>query len=197
MSVTAVEYDLADLLRQVGARVHGNRADCPCCRGRRTISRTDKVYFCHRCGAKGNSFTLARELGLAPRLSRAEAQAMRLERERAEAVANAFLARVRAARFGLTALHIVLLNLRDEARERLEANHDDETAWEILACVCSELPRVRADLVVLSEGTVGDRLTWFKANEEIRRDMADRVLRVGGVPTFDGKWAEVGELAPS
>jgi len=197
MTMVNQEYAVPELLENAGCTLRGrNRSDCAWCKGRRTISYTDEVYCCHRCGAKGNSFTLARELGLAPRLSRAEAQAMRLEKERAEAVANAFLARVRAARFGLTALHMELLNLRDEAHERLKANHDDETAWEILACICSELPRVRAELILLSDGTVGDRVAWFEGNEERRREIADCILRVSRVPTFDGKWAEVGEPAP-
>lgn len=191
MSVTTVEYDLADLLRRVGARVRGKRADCPWCRGRRTISHTDQVYFCHRCGAKGNAFTLARDLGLAPRLSPADARAFCLERERAEAAANAFLALVQKARFGLDTLHIALLNLGDRVHERLKANHEDETAWDVLAYLHAELPRIRAQLTLLSHGTVGDRLAWLEADNEARRDMANRILWAGGVPTFDEKWAEV------
>ena len=198
MSMVNLEYAMPELLEYAGCTLRGhNRSDCAWCKGRRTISYTDEVYCCHRCGAKGNSFTLARELGLAQRLSRAEARAMCLERERAQAAAIAFLALVQAIRFGVTALHIELLNLRDEAHEQLKANHDDETAWEKLDYFYSEFPRVRAELVLLSDGTVGDRLAWLKANEETRREMSDRVLQVGGLPTFDGKWAEVGEPAPS
>jgi ribosomal protein L37AE/L43A len=194
MSTTAVEYGLMELLERAGCKLRGrNRVDCPRCGGRRTVSFTDELYCCHHAGCdfSGNAFTLARELGLARRLSPTEARALRLERERAEAAATAFLLRVRGARFGLGGLHIELLNLRDEAHERLKVNHDDETAWDALAYVYSELPRVRADLALLSEGTIGDRIAWLEADHEKRREMADRILQVGGVPTFDGKWVEV------
>jgi len=193
MSVAAVEWDIRDLLHRAGAQVLGRRADCPWCCGRRTISLTEKVYFCHRCGAKGNSFTLARELGLARRMSRAEAQNIRRERERAESVANAFLAQIGEARSSLNALHDQLLHLRDQAHERLRADHDNEIGWETLAYICTELPRLRAELVLLSDGTVEDRLSWLEGTKERRREIADRILRAGGVSTFDDKWAEVGD----
>jgi ribosomal protein L37AE/L43A len=189
---TALKFSQAELLERVGATLRGhNRADCPWCGGRRTISYADEVYFCHRCGAKGNAVSLARELGLARRLSSAEARALRLERERADRAAHAFLAEVKGARFGLGGLHIELLKLRHEARERLKVNHDDVPAWETLAHVHTELPRARAAYVLLSDGTVGDRLAWLEANEGTRREMADRILQAGGVPTYDGKWVEV------
>jgi hypothetical protein len=102
------------------------------------------------------------------------------------------LVRVRGARLGLDALHIELLNLLDDASERLKANPNDETAWDALAYIYSELPRVRAELDLLCEGTFGDRQVWLDGGADRHREMTDRVLGVGGVPTFDGKWAEVG-----
>jgi len=195
MSVTAVDYLLADLLQRAGAQIRGrNRADCPRCGGKRTISFNGEVFCCHHAGCdfKGNSFTLALELGLARRLSLAEARALRLERERAEAAADAFLVQVREARFGLAVLHIELLNLRDEAHKRLKANHADEIAWEALVYIDSELPGVRAALLLLSEGTMGDRIAWLEAGEDTRHEMTNRILQVGGVPTFDGKFIETG-----
>jgi len=116
-----------------------------------------------------------------------------LERKRAEAAASAFLARVRGARFGLDALHIELLNLRDEASERLKANTSDETARDTLAYIYSELPRVRAELALLSEGTFGERVACLETDEEARHEMAYRILRAGGVPTYDDKWLEIWE----
>jgi hypothetical protein len=193
MSVLAVEYDLADLLQKAGARVRGNRADCPRCSAARTVSYTAEVFYCHHAGCdfRGNAFTLARELGIARRLPPAEARTLRLERGRAEAAASTFLMRVRGARFGLGALHIELLNLRDESHKRLKANPDDQATWEMLAYVYNELPRVRAELILLGEGMIEDRVAWFEAGEETRREMAGRILRLGGLPTFDGKWAEL------
>jgi len=197
-----VEDDMADLLAGAGCTVRGrNRADCPRCGGKRTVSYTAEVFCCHHaagadCDFRGNAFTLARELGLARQLSRAEARALGRERERAEAVAKAFTARCQAARFGLGALHIELLNLQDDAHERLKAKRDDEMAWEKLAYIYTELPRIRAELALLGDGTVGDRVVWLEADDGKRREMAGRILQVGGVPTYDGKWAEVGNAAP-
>jgi hypothetical protein len=158
------------------------------------VSYTDELFCCHYAGCdfRGNAFTLACELGLVRKLSSAEARALRLERERAEAAASAFLVQVRGARFGLDALYIDFLNLRDEASERLKANPNDETAWDALAHIYSELPRVRAELALLCEGTFGDRQAWLDADADKHREMIDRILRVGAVPTFDGKWIEVG-----
>ncbi len=194
VSMTAVQYDLADLLQRAHAKIRGrNRADCPRCGGRQTVSFTEELFCCHHAGCdfKGNRFTLARDLGLAQRPSRAEARALHLERERAEAAAQAFLVLVRRARFGLDGLHIELLNLRDEAHERLEVNHDDEVAWEALAYTYSELPRIRAEPALLGEGRFEDRQAWLEAGEERRHEMTDRILRVDGVPAFDGKWVDV------
>ena len=106
------------------------------------------------------------------------------------------MVQVRGARFGLDTLHIEVLKLHDNAHEKLKANPDDETAWENLAYVYMELPQVRAELILFSDGTIGDRVAWFEADEEGRREMRERILRVGGVPTFDGKWTEVGDPGP-
>jgi len=195
----ATQYDLAVLLERVGARPprYGRgKWGCPKHSGSPSVSvDLDRGLFkCHHAGCDlyGNSFTLARKLGLARRLSPEAARALCLERERAEAAASAFLVRVRAARFGLTALHVELLNLLDQAHERLKANCEDDAGWEALAYVHSELPRVRAELIMVSEGTIEDRLAWLNADEKTHHEMTDRVLQVGGVPTFDGKFVETG-----
>jgi hypothetical protein len=152
------------------------------------------LFNCHHAGCDfhGNSFTLARGLGLARRLIPAEARALRVERERADAAARAFLVRVRGARFGLSAIHIELLNLQDRVHERLKANCEDDAGWEALAYIYSELPRVRTELIMVSEGTIEDRLAWLNADEETRHKMINRTLQVGGVPTFDGKFIKTG-----
>lgn len=194
----ATQFDLDALLERVGARPprYGRgKWGCPKHSGSPSVSvDLDRGLFnCHHAGCDfhGNSFTLARGLGLARRLSPAEARALCLERERAEAAASAFLVRVRAARFGLTALHVELLNLLDQAHERLQTNHDDEAAWGALAYSHNELPRVKVALLLLSEGTFGDRKAWLEADEDTHHKMKDRILQVGGVPTYDGKFVEL------
>jgi hypothetical protein len=58
---------LAELLERAGFHVKGRRADCVFCDGssRLTVSFTNEVWHCFRCGRKGDVRTLARELGLA------------------------------------------------------------------------------------------------------------------------------------
>ena len=194
----ATQFDLVALLERVGARPprYGRgKWGCPKHSGSPSVSvDLDRGLFnCHHAGCDfhGNSFTLARGLGLARRLSPAEARALRLERERAEAAASAFLVRVRGARFGLMALHVELLNLLDQAHERLKANCEDDAGWEALAHVYSELPRVRAELILVSEGTIEDRLAWLDADKETRHEMVNCILQVGGVPTCDGRFLEL------
>ena len=78
------------------------------------------------------------------------------------------------------------------ASVRLLSTPTVPTAWETLAYIYTELPRVRAELALLSEGTFGDRVAWLNADKETRREIADRILVAGGLPTFDGKRVEVG-----
>jgi ribosomal protein L37AE/L43A len=195
---TAVEYEVSDLLRRTGAvppRYGRGKWTCPRCqRTALSVNQSSGLFNCFHAGCdfRGNAFTLARELGLTKRLSSAEARALRLEKEQAERASSAFSAQVRAARFGLAALHIELLNLRGQAQARLKVNSDNEAAWEVLAYIHSQLPRVRAALLLLSEGTIGDRRAWLEADERTHHEMVDRILRVGGVPTFDDKFIEIG-----
>lgn len=112
-------------------------------------------------------------------------------RNRAEAATQALLVRVQGARFGLDALHKELLYRVVDARERLKTNHDDATALEVLPYAYSELPRIRVEVDLLSEGRLEDRQAWLEADGEGRREMADRILRVGRLPRDDGTTAEV------
>ena len=95
------QYDLRALLELGGARPRASRHDCPRCGGRRTLTHTDEVFYCHRCQWKGNTATLACELGLARRLSLAEARELRHKHEQADTAARALYERVKARRFRL------------------------------------------------------------------------------------------------
>jgi hypothetical protein len=81
-SEIASRVEMPRLLERAGARIRGKRADCLKCTGhsRLTVSFTDEVAYCHRCGWKANVVLLARELGL---LNDPEARAQ-LRREQAE-----------------------------------------------------------------------------------------------------------------
>jgi len=114
---------------------------------------------------------------------------LRLQQQCAEA--NPSLVQIRGAHFGVDALSVRGVNLWEEAQERLKEDPDDEVVWEALTCVYCQLRRVSAELLLLSENTIGERVAWLEPDEEIRREMTDRILFARRVPTFDGKWAEV------
>ena len=76
MSTTAQHFALTDLLTRAGAHIRGRRADCPRCKRQRAVSFDESrgVYHCHGsgCDFSGGTVKLAREQGLAARLTAAE-----------------------------------------------------------------------------------------------------------------------------
>jgi hypothetical protein len=73
---------LAELLERAGCVLRGrSRADCPKCEGqghsRATIALTDQTFFCHRCGWKGNTRSLSRQLNIRVAPETADARAAR------------------------------------------------------------------------------------------------------------------------
>lgn len=143
-----IQPDIAELLEQAGARPRGNRHDCPKCGGSRTITHTDETFFCHRCQWKGNTVTLAKELGIYQRLPSAEYRRLRQKRERAHEAALKLY----------SLAHNHQLELREELRSlgRLEILAHDagptEEAWNVLATVYAERPKIEAELDVLESG---------------------------------------------
>ena len=147
--MTAVEYPLRELLERAGATLRGrNRADCPSCKGRRTVSYSEEVFCCHHAGChfRGNNVTLARGLGLLRRLSHGEYQDQRQARKEAEWLAHRIVEKRKARRWGLQARHRQLLSIRLGALERLERNREDGGAWGALALVYRELPQLQQEL---------------------------------------------------
>ena len=94
MPVVQIQYDVPELLRRAGVTLRSrNRADCPKCGKRRTVSYATEVFYCHHtgCNFQGNIITLARELGLLKPLSPHEAQELRRMREHARRAAEEVL----------------------------------------------------------------------------------------------------------
>jgi hypothetical protein len=61
--------NIRELLERAGFGIRSaKRADCAHCTGRSrgTVSYTERVAYCHRCGWRANDVRLARELGLGP-----------------------------------------------------------------------------------------------------------------------------------
>ena len=199
MSVTAVEYDLADLLRRVGARIRGrDRADCPRCKRQRSIAFDESrgVYHCHgqACDFSGGAVKLARHLGFAKQLTPAEYRRLRQERERADRAARALYKQAKARRFK------ILDELRSLNRVELGAHAagiDHPATWRALSLVYGERPRMLAELAFLESAPAGELIRFLTASAETHGLVVDRVIADGGVQTFDGKWVEVCDASPA
>ena len=189
----AVNYPLSELLTRAGCTLRGrNRGDCPRCGGRRTVSYTEEVFCCHHAGCdfRGNTFQLARQLGLARRLPPAEARELRDRRERARTLAEECARKLRARRQELYQAHRELLSIRTEVHEGWCCESANEAAWDALARVYTELPRVRAELLILETALVRDRLRFLNESAEVRCEVVDRVIAAGGLTDARGKFAD-------
>ena len=199
MTVAALDYAMPELLERAGCTLRGrNRADCPRCGARRTVSYTEEVFCCHHAGCdfRGNTFQLARQLGLARRLSPAEARGLRERRERAHTLAEGCARKLRARRQELYQAHRELLSIRTEVHDGWCCESANEAVWDALARVYTELPRVRAELLILETALVRDRLRFLNESTEVRRDVVDRVVAAGGSTGTRGKFIELDEPAP-
>jgi ribosomal protein L37AE/L43A len=136
------------LLEQAGARPRGKRHDCPKCGGIRTLTHTEEVFFCQRCQWKGNTITLAKELGLYQRLPRPEYVRQRRARERARLAAEWLAQRVKERRLALDQAHRDYL---DAIRSGHEAGPGSELGWEGMATAHETLREVRAELLALED----------------------------------------------
>jgi hypothetical protein len=119
---------MAELLEAAGFHIHGRRAQCIHCQGhsRLTVSFTDEVYFCHRCGKGGNIRTLSRQLGRAlPQQTP--------EQRRAQTLAKEFTSWRNAAHALLVREYEYMRLQAGIARLVLRADPGCEEAWDLLA----------------------------------------------------------------
>ena len=194
MNTVKTQYDVPQLLTHAGATLRRrNRADCPLCGKRRTVSYATEVFHCHHtgCNFRGNTITLARELGLLKRLSAKEAQELKVEREQALTAAQWAIERVKQRRLKACQIHQELLDIKYGAMDRLENNRQDEIGWACLAYAYKEIPLIRAELTLLEEALPLERLAFLDANDAARAQAIDDVILAGGVPCPDGKFVEV------
>lgn len=185
---------MSELLGRMGSTLrNGNRADCPLCGGRRTISYTEEVFFCHHAGCdfRGNIVTLVKRLGLARRFSRGEALAHQRDRDEARAAAEYARRRIKAERHALYEAHRSLLTIRGQAEQRLRKEPDEALAWGALACVNARLPQVKASLAILEDAPIPTRLDFLNACERQRKEMDEKVIRAGGLFDARRKFIEV------
>jgi hypothetical protein len=180
--------DLPTLLETAGAHPRGNRHDCPKCGGFRTITHSAEAFFCHKCQWKGNTFTLAKELGVYRRLSSAEYQKLRQRRERAHEAAERLYAAVRVRRF----------ELYDELRglSRIDAGGHQAglgypAAWDALEMGYRNRPALLAELSILENCGAADLVKFLSADDETRGRVIARVIQRGGLYDCGGKFIEV------
>lgn len=159
MSTTVTQPGIPELLETAGARPRGNRHDCPRCGGARTVTHADETFFCHKCQWKGNSATLAKELGIHQRIPSAEYRELRQRRERAH---KAALKLYQAARDRQLELREQLRELGRAELVAHEAGPDNPSTWQTLSRVYTEGPAIERELDALESGnadTVFEHLT--------------------------------------
>lgn len=188
MTAIEAQYDLPALLEQSGARPRGNRHDCPKCGGFRTVTHTAECFFCHKCQWKGNTVTLAKELGVYRRLPSAEWRELRQNRERADRAAQRLYAAVHDQR---TEFLQHLEALADLERTAHDAG-PTEAAWDALAMVYADRPEILAQLAILETASAADLLTFLSASPEERQRAIEAVILRGGLCDSGGRFVDLG-----
>jgi hypothetical protein len=177
---------LRELLERAGARhVTDRRADCFGCGGRRTIAHSDEQYYCHHCGLRGNTVTLARQLGL--EAHGPSAQELLAARHAAHQVAE----EIRQRRWQLEQAHrlwLHVLDVVDEAARALGLLPDDEGTWGLLARAEAGLREARAELEVLDGASAAELLDYLEADTEGRQIWREYAWRTGAADySFPGR----------
>ena len=194
MNSVQAQYDVPTLLVRAGATLRSKgRADCPRCGKRRTISHTEEVFNCHEstCDFKGNTVTLARELGLLKPPPPREAEELRRTRERARRAAEEVSYRLRECRLTLQEEHRQLLDIYYGGQERLKRDRSPKIGQILVTYSNNQLRRMRAELAIIEDAPVHDRLEYLGANEGKQKGMVCAVISVGGVEDADGRFIEV------
>ena len=194
MPVAEIQFSVPELLTRAGATLRGrNRADCPRCHRKRTVSYTEELYFCHHvgCDFRGNSITLAKQLGLLHALSPREARELRRTTERARWAAEELSFRLRERRLTLQEEHRQLLDILYGGQERLERDRDQKTGQTLVTYARKNLRRVRAELAIIEDSPMPQRLEFLNANEGRQKGMVCAVIAAGGIEDASGKFIEV------
>ena len=166
---TPVEHDLTELLQRAGAEIRGrNRADCPRCGGKRTVSYTEEVFCCHHAGCdfRGKAFTLAKALGLARSFSPAERRNFARQKRQAQVAAEHLYQCVRSRRRKLNPVHRDCLDMICTAHE---CGPDSEASWDALATAYKSLPEIRAELMALEDASASDALQLLDGGPQRER----------------------------
>jgi hypothetical protein len=196
MNATAPQFDLRELLEAEGVQFGpGTRPACPRCgkRGTLSVNFEREVFCCHHvtCDFRGNAFQLARAQGRLKRVSAGELREQARARHQADEGA-AWLARhSRVRRLELYDAHRSLLRITTGASRRLKIEPDSEAAWNGLAYAYRELPKVRAELLLLEESPAAPLMRFLTASEEERASQIAELLEAGGITNWERKFVAV------
>lgn len=192
MSAAAQPFALTELLTRAGARIRGRRADCPRCKRQRSVSFDESrgVYHCHGAGCdfSGGVLKLARELGLAPRLSGTEYRAFVQNQERADRAARELYGHVKARRFELMEQLRWLGRLEVRAHE---AGLNHPATWDALGMIYRDRPALLAELAIIENCGAAYLNRFLSERQEAREREIDGVLVRGGIWDSQGKFVEV------
>jgi hypothetical protein len=134
---------------------------------------------------------LAKEQGLLPEQSPEQAREYGRQRELSQQAAALSCAARNARRSQLYDSHQSLLSIQAGASKRLSEWPEDETAWSALAHVEQELPRVRAELLLLEDASFSERRAFMRASDGERNAAIDRILASGGLTNPSGQFVEL------
>lgn len=192
--VVQIQYDVLELLRRAGATIRSrNRADCPRCGKRRAVSYATQVFHCHHtgCNFQGNAITLARDLGLLKPLSSRDAEKLKRTRDLARYAAEELSFRLRERRLPLQEEHRRMLDILHGGEARLKRDQDPKIGQAIIAYAKRQLRKIRAQLAILEDSPMPQRLEFLNANEGRQKGMVCAVIAAGGVEDTSGKFIEV------
>ena len=191
-----IEFDLANLLERAGAHPprHGRKWDCGRCQGRACLSvDLDRgLFHCFHgaCGFSGSSAKLARELGLARRVSPNEYHRISQERARADLVARALYEGIKARRFAMLDEINSLNRLEWRAHE---AGPDNPAIWDALALVYGRRPSLLAELANSESCGAADSVRFLTANTQTREVVVGKVQDRGGLYSGPGQFLDLTE----
>jgi hypothetical protein len=184
----AAQYGITPLLETAGARIRGrNRADCPECGRPRAVSFNESAFCCHGidCNFRGGIGTLRERLGLRREwLPKPEYIRQCRNRERARDAAERLYAAAKARRFELYD------KLQSLAQIEIGVHKAGLTnpAWNGLALVYQQRPRLLAELTILENASAPDLVRFLIADETTRQVVIDRVMLAGGMRNAVGEF---------
>ena len=91
----------------------------------------------------------------------------------------------------LQAEHRELLNIYYGGEARLKQDRNQKTGQALVAYAKKQLRKIRAELALVEDAPMPDRLRYLDANEGRRKGMVSSVINAGGLEDAGGRFIEV------